>query len=104
MAIYARHLLLHMDVFGKPRRLGEIPAQVAVAPPAFHGPGVADEGAPAGSGAVHRRRDTAEGVRAPLTGRRIVTVEAACVAEVAGLLLRNGLVVGDGLVDLVDDL
>ena len=37
-----------------------------------------------------------------LTGRRIVAVEAACVAEVAGLLLGDRLIMRDGLIDLVN--
>ena len=79
-------------------------AQVAVATPPLHRSRVADKSAPAGAGAVHRRWNTAERVRTPLTGRRIVTVEAARVAEVAGLLLGDRLVRSKRLAELLGDL
>ena len=104
VAIDARHLLFHMDVLRKTSRFGEFLSQVAVAAPPFHRSGVADEGAPAGTGTVHRRRDTAEGVRAPLAGRRIVAVKTPRVTEVACLLLGDRLIRGKRLVELLGDL
>ena len=104
VAVHALHLLLHMHVLGKPCRFGEFLAQIAVAAPPLHGPRVADKGAPAAARAVRRRRDAAERVATPLAGRRIVTVEAARVAEIAGLLLGDRLIMRKGLVDLFDDL
>jgi len=65
---------------------------------------VADEGAPAAAGAVRRRRRAAESMTAALTRRRIVTIQTACMADVAYLLFDNGLFAGERDVDLLDDI
>ena len=104
MTVRALDLFAHMHVLGQTSRLGEILAKIAVAAPSLHGPCMADKGAPAASGAVRSRWYTAHSVASPLTGRCVVTVEAACVTEVAGLLLGDRLVVRDWLIDLIDDL
>ena len=52
VAVGALDLLCHMHIFGQARRLGEILAQITVAPSSLHGAGMANKGAPAAAGAV----------------------------------------------------
>ena len=104
VAIDACHLLLHVNVFGKPRGLRKFLAQIAVAAPPLHGACVADEGAPAVARAVLRRWGSAEGMTSPFDRRRVVTVEASRVAEIAGFLFRNRLLMGKWLAELLGDL
>src|SRR3990172_4779517 len=52
MAVHTLDLLAHVHVFGKAGRLGEFPAEIAVASSSFHGARVADKGAPPSAGAV----------------------------------------------------
>ena len=103
VAVNALHLLNHVHVFRDPRRFGEIPAEITVSPSSLHGPGVADKGAPASSGAVGGGRHAAHGVNAPLPRGRVVAVEASRVADIACLLLRDRLLMGEREIDLFDD-
>jgi len=104
VAIYAFDLFADVNVLGKSRRLGEFFSEITVASSALHGSRVADEGAPAAAGAVRRRRRAAESMTAALTRRRIVTIQTACMADVAYLLFDNGLFAGERDVDLLDDI
>ena len=104
VAVHTLHLLDYVHVFRQTRRLGEIPAEITVPPSSLHGPGMADEGAPAASGAIGRRRDAGHGVSALLPRGRVMAVQASRVADVARLLLRDRLVVREREIDLLDDL
>jgi hypothetical protein len=104
VAIYAFDLLADVNVLGKAGRLGELLAEIAVAPSPLHGSRVANKGAPAAACAVRRRRRAAEGMAAACTRRRIVAVQASRMAYVAYLLLDNGLFACERYVDLLDDL
>src|SRR5512144_1894843 len=88
VAVDAFNLLCHVHVLRQVRRLGEIPAEIAVPSPPLHRACVADEGAPAAAGAVGRGGDAAHGMRPLLPRGCVVAVEASRVTDIARLLLR----------------
>ena len=104
VAVDALDLFGNVNIFRKTGRLRKIFAQVAVPPPPLHGPRVAHEGAAAPAGAVRRRRNAAERMDPLFARRRVVAIEAARMADIAGFLLRDRLVVREREIDLCNDL
>jgi hypothetical protein len=104
VAVDALDLFADVNVLGKTGRLGEFFSEITVASSPLHGSRVADKGAPAAARAVRRRRRAAKGMAAAFTRRRIVTIQAACMADVAYLLFDNGLFARERNIDLLDDL
>ena len=104
VAINTFDFFCYMHVFGQTRGLGEILAEIAVAPSPLHGACVADERAPSAAGTICRRRRAAKGVHSLLARGCVVAIETAGVAYVACLLLGNRLLARKRQIDLLDDL